>query len=135
MLIAVVLIVVALGGGFFAGIQYQKSQRANLAGGTFQNGQMMRRFGTTQNVRPVRGQVISMDNNSMTIKLQNGNSDIVILAPSTLFVKSATAAATDMKNGDTVMIIGTQNSDGSVTASDVQINPPSIQRGQAPQGQ
>lgn len=125
MLIAVVLIVIALGGGFFAGMQYQKSQRGNLAGGAaFQNGGMLRRFGQNgQNFRPVRGQVLSLDNTTMTVKLQNGNSEIVVLSPSTQYVRSATAAATDVKSGDTVMVVGTQNADGSVTADTVSLNP------------
>lgn len=132
MIIAVALIILALAGGFFAGMQYQKSQRAGFAGayGTFQNGQMMRRFSRQAETayRPVRGQVVSVDKNSITVKLPNGNSKIVVLSLSTQFIKSASAAASDVKKGDTIMVVGTQNSDGSVTATDVQINPPLLAR-------
>lgn len=134
MIIAVLLIVLALGGGFFAGMQYQKSKVTVLAGA---NGQF-RRFGGNgaagQNFRPVRGQVLSIDDTGMTVKMTDGSSKIVVVSGSTTFVKSATAAKTDIKSGDTVMVIGTQNSDGSVTAQDVQINPPAIGRGQTPSG-
>jgi hypothetical protein len=132
MIIAVLLIVLALGGGFFAGMQYQKQKSPMLAG----NGQFFRRAGQGgvggQNFRPVRGQVLSIDDTGMTVKMMDGSSKIVVVSGSTVFVKSSTAAKTDVKSGDTVMVIGTQNSDGSVTAQDVQINPPAMGRGFAP---
>lgn len=124
LIISVALVVLALAGGFFAGMQYQKSQRVTFAGGMYGRNGMMRQFGQNgQNFRPVRGTVLSLDNNTMTIKLANGNSEIVVLSPSTRYVKSAPAALSDIKAGDTVMAIGTQNNDGSLTASDVQLNP------------
>ncbi|HYK09001.1 MAG TPA: DUF5666 domain-containing protein [Candidatus Eisenbacteria bacterium] len=135
MIIAVLLVVLALGGGFFAGMQYQKQKSPMLAGGTG-NGQFFRRFGQNgqnmQAVRPVRGEVLSVDDTGMTVKMMDGSSKIVVVSGSTVFVKSSTAAKADVKSGDTVMVIGTQNSDGSVTAQDVQINPPAMGRGFAP---
>lgn len=130
LIIAVILIVVAAIGGFLGGMQYQKgnlsaSDFTQNGNGNFRQGQ---RFGTTgqngQNFRPVRGQILSLDNNSLTVKLSDGSSKIVVLSGNTLFFKSTTASANDLKTGDTVNVIGSQNSDGSVTAQDVQINPP-----------
>lgn len=130
LVISALLIVVALGGGFLAGITYEKGKSVvRNAMYTFgQNGQVRGRFGgqAGQNFRPVRGEVVSLDKNSMTVKLPNGNSEIVVFGPSTQFAQSSTASASDVKTGSTVMAVGTQNSDGSVTASDVQINPQSM---------
>lgn len=130
--ISALLILVALGAGFFGGMVYQKGKTAIRNGMyTFtQGGQMMRgRFGQNgQNFRPVRGQVLSIDSNGLTVKLSDGSSKIIVVSPSTQFNKSETATASDIKTGDTIMIVGTQNSDGSVTASDVQINPLTVNR-------
>src|SRR5258706_6762867 len=105
-IIAVLLVVLALGGGFFAGMQYEKSKSPSLAGG---NGQFFRRFGqngqNSQAVRPVRGQVLSIDSTGMTVKLMDGTSKIVVVSPSTSFVKSTAASSSDVKSGDTVMVI------------------------------
>jgi len=137
-LVAVVLIIIAAGGGFFGGMMYQKSQtpsfgmmgRGNFAGRLGgQNGQN----GQNSNFRPVRGQVLSMDNNSLTVKISDGSTKLVVLSSSTTFVQSTKAALSDIKTGDTVNVVGTQNSDGSVTAQDVQINPPQQQM-RAPTG-
>jgi uncharacterized protein DUF5666 len=126
-LIGSIAVILAIGVGFFAGMQYQKTSRPfGRIYGT-QNGGMMRRFGQNgQNFRPVRGQVLSLGNNTMTVKLPNGNSEIVILSGSTQYMKSVSAAASDVKTGDTILVVGTQNADGSVTATDVQINPPVV---------
>ena len=135
LIIVAVLIILALGGGFFAGMHYQKSQATSLFVGA--NGVFRGRFGQGaggQNFRPVRGQVLSIDSTGLTVKLMDGTSKIVVVSPSTSFVKSAAATSSDIKTGDTVMVIGAQNSDGSVTAQDVQINPPSMRRGQTPSG-
>lgn len=127
-MIAVVLIIVAGIAGFFGGIQYQKAQRASFGQFAGQGGQFRQRFGQNgQNFRPVRGTVISFDDTGLTVKSPDGSSKIVIVSSSTAFMKSDTAAKSDIKTGDTVMVFGAQNSDGSVTAQQVQINPPTRQ--------
>src|SRR5258706_1533293 len=130
-IIAILVLIVGLGGGFFAGVVYQKSQAP-----AFGNGQFRQRFGQggNTNFRPVRGQILSMDSSSLTVKMMDGSSKIVVLSGSTTFFKSSTGSATDIKTGDTVMVIGNQNSDGSVTAQDVQINPPAPRQFTRPSG-
>jgi hypothetical protein len=127
-LISIVLIIVAAAGGFFGGMMFQKNQTPSL-GQTAGRGNFALRFGAGQNgqnaaFRPVRGQVLSMTNDSLTVKMSDGSTKIVVLSSSTAFAQSTKAAVSDIKTGDTVNVVGTQNSDGSVTAQDVQINPP-----------
>lgn len=131
MIVSIVLVVFAAVGGFLGGMQYQKGNAgSNFAQGSAQggNGTFRQRTGTmdqnAQNFRPVRGQILNMDNNSLTVKLSDGSTRIVVLGGSTVYLKSTTASQSDLKTGDTVNVIGTQNSDGSVTAQDIQLNPP-----------
>lgn len=124
-IIAVVVAVVA----FFGGTQYQKMQRATMFaqfsgnarfGG--QRGQFMGHMDAKgQNM--VTGSIVNKDNNSITVKLPDGSSKIVILSGSTSINKQATGSASDLKSGDTVAIFGSTNSDGSVTAQNIQLNP------------
>jgi flagellar basal body-associated protein FliL len=125
-IIAVILVIVAAGGGFFGGMMYQKNQAPVL--GAAGRGNFAARFGQGgQNAaafRPVRGQVLSMSDTTLTVKMSDGSTKIVVLSSSTAFMQSTKAALTNVKTGDTVNVVGTANSDGSVTAQDVQINPP-----------
>ena len=75
------------------------------------------------NFRPVVGQIISSDSSSITIKMQDGSSKIVILSGSTNITESTSAAKESLKTGQNVMVIGQTNSDGSVTAQNIQLNP------------
>lgn len=131
-IISVILIIVAAAGGFFGGMQYQKMQAPALGNRQFYLGQGGARFGTrgANGLRPTLGDVISQDSNSITVKLSDGSTKIVLLPGSTMIMKSSSATATDIKVGDKVMVFGAQNSDGSVTAQNVQINPP--QRSETP---
>lgn len=81
-----------------------------------QNGGMMGRGG-------VIGTVLSMDDKSVTVKLQDGSSKIVLFSDSTAYSNTVSSTKADLKTGETVAVFGTTNSDGSVTASNVQINP------------
>ena len=129
-IVAVVLIIVAAVGGFFVGMQYQRSQtgaafRQFGGGANGGNGAFVRRGanGGTQTFTPVRGQVLSLGSGTMTVKEQNGSTRIVVLGSNTSYSQSQAASISALKQGDTVMVVGNQNSDGSVTATDVQINP------------
>ena len=121
-LYVVILVVLVGAGAFFGGMQYQKSQRSagrftQLSGG---QGQFGNRNG--QN-RPVVGEIVSADDKSITVKLMDGSSKIVILSASTAINKQATGSVSDLKTGERVLVIGTQNSDGSVTGQSIQLNP------------
>jgi hypothetical protein len=53
----------------------------------------------------------------------DGSSKIVNISPSTTYSKTDTGSKSDLKTGIRVAAIGSPNSDGSVTAQNVQINP------------
>ncbi len=120
MLLSVVLAVVLAGAGFFAGMKYQQSKAT--AGRQFQgrgqNGQAR-----LNGARPVMGEVTSIDDKSITVKMQDGSSKIVILPDGVTISKTDSGSKADLKQGSMVAVFGTDNSDGSVTAQNVQLNP------------
>ena len=125
LVITIIVVIVVAGIAFFGGMKYQQSKIGSFAQG--QGGFRQRMAGQGQTAfRPVRGNILSIDNNTMTVKLQDGSSKIVILSGSTTYMKEASSTKDDLKTGDTVMASGTSNSDGSVTAQTVQINPPAV---------
>lgn len=130
-LIPVILLLAGLGAGFFGGIQYRNYQIAKTRG-SFVLGANGQRFtgtrtgqGVTAGARggAVSGSILSMDASSITVKLADGSSKIVLFSTSTTYSKTVNAAQTDLKVGENVAVAGATNSDGSVTATNVQINP------------
>lgn len=71
----------------------------------------------------VSGQILSKDNTSITVQLNNGGSKIVFFSPTTKIEKTIDGSAVDAIIGKSVMINGTTNSDGSVSATSIQIRP------------
>ena len=120
MLIILIIAVVVAGAAFFGGMKYQESKSPRVGGfqGT-RGGQFQQR----QGARPVNGEIINVDDKSITVKLRDGSSKIVILSGKTSINKSAQASKSDLKTGEKVAVFGTENSDGSVTAQNVQLNP------------
>jgi hypothetical protein len=126
-IITILVAIIAAGAGFFGGMQYQKMQPrsanfAQFAGGLGGRGGNTR-FGQNGANRPVVGEIISSDANSITVKMMDGSTKIVVVGGSTSINKAATGTIADLKTGETVAVFGTQNQDGSVTAQNVQINP------------
>ena len=110
--IITILVSLLVGGlGFYGGIQYQKSQQQ---GGTI-------RQGNTLGARPVSGEVTSVDNESVTVKMQDGSSKLIIISDSTKINKMSDGTISDLVNGLQVTALGEQNSDGSITAQSVSI--------------
>jgi hypothetical protein len=111
-------------GGFFGGMKYQQTKTPQFNRGQFvngsQNGQARNRTGGGM----VNGTILSVDTTSMTVKLQDNSSKIVILSGTTTYAKSTQGAQTDLVVGERVSAFGTTNADGSVTAQSIQINPP-----------
>jgi ribosomal protein S1 len=103
------------------------SSRNTAAGGRFnsQQGDHSNQFrqGSGLGLRPVSGEIISQDDKSITVKLQDGSSRIVILSDQTEINKTSEGSKEDLKTGERITTFGTENSDGSVTAQNVQLNP------------
>ena len=132
-IIVVAVALIAGAGGFFGGMQYQKGKAPTI---TLPNGQSVsasagrQRFGNFNGTFTgrggfgggVRGTIASIGNGTMTVTTTTG-SRIVVLSSTTTYDKSATASVSDLTVGTTIAANGTSNSDGSVTATTVQINP------------
>jgi hypothetical protein len=127
-IVTVLLLILVGAGSFFGGMKYQQSKTASLfgqfAGGRNTNNPQGR---TGQNAlrngagfRPIAGQILSMDSKSITVKMTDGSSKIVILSDKTIYNKTQESSLTDLKVGDNISVFGTTNSDGSVTAQNLQ---------------
>lgn len=136
-LIITIIVAVIVGAvAFFGGMKYQQSK--NL----FQFRQFSGNFGGINNMkndnnvkqggrmgfRPVNGEILSADNESITVKLQDGSSKIVFLSDKTTINKADIATKSDLKNGEKIVAFGTENSDGSMTAQNIQLNPSNIMK-------
>jgi len=130
-LIIVAVLALIIGGvvGFLGGIQYQKFQRSQAfqfngqatqlnGSGNFRAGQ-----GSRNGFAPVTGEIIDSDDKSITVKLEDGSSKIVLLSKETSISKSDSVSISELKKGERVAAFGTQNSDGSITAQNIQLNP------------
>lgn len=130
LLIIFVVAVMVGGGAFYGGMKYQQSKipfRQN-----FQNlspeerQQRIQQMGVTGNRTGAgfaTGEVISKDDKSITVKIQNGGSKIIFYSNNTEISKFATGTPDDLEVGKTVTVNGTTNQDGSITAQSIQISP------------
>jgi hypothetical protein len=126
----IVTAVVAVGAGFFGGMKYQQSRRFVQFG----NGDrtLMMRGGSgaigmqgatrMNGFRPVAGEIIKADDTSITVKLQDGSSKIVLVSEKTTINKAADGTKADLKIGENVAVFGTET-EGTVKAESIQLNP------------
>lgn len=127
-MITVVVIIIGIA-VFWGGMKYQENKSAGsnssrqfLGGAGRQGGQNNQgRFGAGG--RPVAGEILNLDEKSITVKLTDGSSKIVLLSDKTTINKASEASKTDLKAGTRVAAFGTENSDGSITATNIQLNP------------
>lgn len=71
----------------------------------------------------VNGTVIGKDNQSITVSLMQGGSQIIFFSPSTTVDKTTIGTINDVATGTRVMVLGTSNSDGTETAQSIQLRP------------
>lgn len=122
----VIIVAVVGAAAFFGGMKYQETRKGNAFAQAGENGQDHGQFqggqgGNRAGFRPVSGEIISQDDTSITVKLEDGSSKIVILSDNTAINKASTGAKSDLKIGERVAVFGTDNSDGSVTAQNISI--------------
>lgn len=69
----------------------------------------------------VNGEIISQDDKSLTLKLADGGSKLVYFSASTTVSQMTSTPVSDLSVGQTVMINGSANSDGSISAQSIQV--------------
>jgi len=67
------------------------------------------------------GEILAKDATSITLKLMDGGSKIVFLSDTTKINKAAEGTKDDLAVGTQVVVMGTSGTEGSVTATSVQI--------------
>lgn len=123
---ALISIILAGGGGYYIGSHKQGAQSARIGAQFGQGGIGGQRGGFARggpNGNMINGDVVSLSSNILTVKGRDGGSRVILLTGSTKVSKSVAGDKADVKEGTSVLILGTQNSDGSVTADTVQIRP------------
>lgn len=71
--------------------------------------------------RPVSGEIIGQDEESITVKLPDGSSRIIFVGESTKISESTSSAKDRLTKGVPVFVVGSENPDGSITATSIQI--------------
>ncbi len=123
-IIAVVISVVVAGGvGFWIG-----TKQAPVGGspsGQTARGNFAGRGGAGGFGGGTTGSIVSNSGNTLTISLKDGSSKIVFVSASTTVMKTTAGSLSDLSSGTNVVVIGSTNSDGSVTANSIQLRPAS----------
>ncbi|HLD17949.1 MAG TPA: hypothetical protein VJB99_02630 [Patescibacteria group bacterium] len=125
-------------GAFYGGMIYAKSKSSIPSGfsggpGGFPGGAGPTPGRMTGGMRGgggfTAGEVLSMDDQSVTVKLPDGGSKIIFFSASTEITKSVAGATSDITVGGQIMSTGTTNTDGSITATIIQIRPAMPEQG------
>jgi len=142
-IIIVVAISILVGvGAFFGGMKYAESKNSGNSGrGNFQNlaglssqerQQRLEEMGTNGNFGSrgvgqgggfISGEILSKDDQSLTVKMPDGGSKIIFYSETTQISKFTDGDAEDMVVGKNITVSGSANQDGSITANTIQTRP------------
>jgi len=131
---AVAILILVGAGSFFSGVAYGKSKvgsfnragafgQGNMAGANnFQGGNNS--VGRTQKNSGgfLSGEITAKSDNSLTVKTANGSSKIILISNESKISKAADASVSDLNSGTQILVTGTSNTDGTLTAKTIQIN-------------
>jgi len=128
--------IIVAGASFYGGLKYGQTQKSTFAGGNFnleRQGNFMPANGSSQKTGSpagrvntigaglINGEIISKDDKTLTVKLVDGNSKIILYSTSTAVGKSVEAKTEDLTSGQNISVMGRTNDDGSITAQNIQI--------------
>lgn len=136
-LLAVIVTALVVGAGsFFGGIQYGKGRAlvnlspeqmrttfqrtgANIGSqaGNFRQGAI------TGRVNAVMGEIIAKDEQSITVKLQDGGSKIVFFSEQTIISKTAASTINELQVGENIVANGSVGQDNVFSATNIQLRP------------
>ena len=146
LLLSIMAVVVVVGGGaFYGGMKYAQSRnpRGQFSRADLQNLSSEERQQRLQELGAnagagfrggagggqrgggglTAGEIIAKDDKSITVKLSDGGSKIIFLSDSTTISKMTDGTKSDLEIGKQVTVNGSANSDGSVTAQNIQLRP------------
>ena len=131
-----ILLIVVGGAAFFGGTKYQQKKTISQFGQRMANNTNVGQQGTGRGAanstgvgkggngfNQTIGEISKIDENSITIKTNDGGSKIILISDSTIFRKSTDATKTDLIVGDKIAVMGDTNTDGSLTGKNIEINP------------
>ncbi len=135
----IIIAIIFAGAGFFAGRLSQKSAAspAGLAG----NFQQMRGSGQTAGLKRtdgasmISGEVIKIDDSSLTIKGSDNNSKVVYFSDNTVVNQMATSSINTITAGQQVTVSGQEDTSGFITATSIQVRDGAIGEGMFLSGQ
>jgi hypothetical protein len=128
LIIAAVALVIGLGGGYWGGHAFASGTttptngtftRGGGGAGTFAGGRGAGGAGGGF----LSGTVAAKDATSVTIDTRDGSSHVVLVSPTVSVAKSVAGTLADVGIGSTVIVMGTTNSDGSLSATSIQLRP------------
>lgn len=135
-IISMVILIIAVAiGCFFGGTKFQQKKlvsnfRTQMVGNLGQgmgrnaiNNDSIKNRGQALGFRQNYGEIINIDEKTLTLKMTDGSSRIVLLSDSTTINQSVTATKTDLTVGTKIMVNGETNTDGSITSRNIEINP------------
>jgi len=128
--VSLLAVAVVGGGAFFGGMKYQESKSASAfsaarnfqgmtSGAAADNGARASRNGNGGGM--IAGEIIGVDEDSVTVKTAEGGSKIVFFSDQTGIGNFIEATAGDLSEGQRITVSGTPNSDGSIVAQNIQI--------------
>jgi len=128
-LLVAILVIVVGAAGFFAGLKYQQSKQPSRTDiqslGQFRRD--MRQSGT-QDMQPrggsgmIRGEIINKDEKSITVKMPDNSSKIILLSENTKINKATEGSVDDLETGKQVVVFGQENPDKSISATNIQLD-------------
>ncbi|MBN1168369.1 hypothetical protein JXA63_00610 [Candidatus Woesebacteria bacterium] len=126
-IINIVVAVVFLGLGFFVGMKFQESKHPEFMRNIpeeFRDRMGDRQFGDrngNMGLRPVNGEILDKSDDSITVKLSDDSSKIILITEDSSINKTEEGSIDDLSEGESIVVFGEENSDGSITAQNIQI--------------